>query len=40
MTQPALIQRILHTLELAGENVRMHDTPANSVLFKDEESED
>ncbi len=39
MTQPALIQRILNLLDLGGENVRMHDTPANKVLFKDENSE-
>ena len=38
MTQPALIQRILSALDLTGDNVRMHDTPANTVLFKDETS--
>ena len=37
MSQPALIQRILTALDLAGENVRMHDTPANTVLFRDED---
>ena len=35
MTQPALIQRLLNLLDLGGENVHMHDTPANKVLFKD-----
>lgn len=37
MTQPALIQCILSLLNLDGDNVRMHDTPSNKVLFKDED---
>ena len=40
MTQPALIQQILNLLDLGGTNVCMHDTPANKVLFRDEDSED
>ena len=39
MTQPALIQRILDALDLTGENVWMHDTPANTTLFKNEDSQ-
>ena len=35
MTQPALIQQILQALELNGDNVRTHYTPANMILFKD-----
>ncbi len=35
MTQPAPIQRILSALDLTGDNVQMHDTPANTVMFKD-----
>ena len=34
MKQPALIQRILYTLELSGENVQMHDTPAILYYLK------
>ena len=37
MTQPALMNQILNTLDLDGEKVKMHDTPANVVLSKDEE---
>ena len=38
MSQPALIGRILNALDLAGENIWMHDTPANTILFKNEDS--
>ena len=38
MTQPAPMQRILQVLDLSGDNVKMHDTPANTVLFKNKES--
>ena len=37
MTQPALINRILKALDLDGKKVKMHDTPVNTVLLKDDE---
>lgn len=39
LAQPALITRILKALDLDGESVKMHDTPATKVLQADENSD-
>ena len=40
MTQPAFIDQILNVLDLDGEKVKMHNTPVNVILFKDEEGKE
>ena len=39
MSQPALINRILIMLSLDGDNVKMHDTPVNKILIRNDDED-